>query len=241
MSPTTMSEEERRELIARQHRALYGDHAAMYGPEAASASRHGSQQDLRVCTSVAHTAPSLRAFESFGGPGSSGGEAAVQHGGPPRDRTGNTTSPVSAGPSHQPPFGMLHEVDSPRRNSESSPRESPPLGSHLHHHHPHHKSVAPIGTRPQPTSAASGGVTGSTSKRSTTPLTPSGLSYGFSAESQGGGGVGVGMGDERSTSAASNPGRAEKSATSRGGWGAASGAWATAGGKNLAVQPSVWG
>ena len=86
--------------------------------------------------------------------------------------------------------------------------------------------VAPIGTRPAQAPNSAGGM----NKRSTTPLTPSTLSQGFSADPSK---------DERSTSAASNPGLADKGVSGLGNWGGNSGVWGS--GKNLAVQPSVWG
>ncbi|KAI6915881.1 hypothetical protein KC341_g19237, partial [Hortaea werneckii] len=72
-------------------------------------------------------------------------------------------------------------------------------------------------------------------KRSTTPMTPSSLSYGFNAESQN-----PNMKNERSASAASNP-PLEKGVSGLGGWGGSnSGVWGSGKG-SLAVQPSVWG
>jgi len=86
--------------------------------------------------------------------------------------------------------------------------------------------VAPIGTRPVQAPGSAGGL----NKRSTTPLTPSSLAYGFSsAESQNQNTSNQQMKDERSASTASISGN----------WGNNSGVW----GKNALgnAQASVWG
>src|SRR4051794_841338 len=84
MSPNTMSEEDRRELIARQHRALYGNDSTLYGNN----SNQQSSQDARVSTSMAARNNSPLAFDPFGMQGqsgqSAGNEGAVQM--PPRDQ-----------------------------------------------------------------------------------------------------------------------------------------------------------
>ncbi|MBE7158205.1 MAG: hypothetical protein INR62_07185 [Rhodospirillales bacterium] len=226
-----MSEEDRRELIARQHRALYGDNSSLYESGGPAAGSRPQSQDIRVPSSGRGASP--LAFDPYSAPQSQQGtDGAVQM--PPRDRTGSTASPVSGGGPAGQQFGLLSDQQQqqqqiPPRTSESSPRASPPLsagagGSKA--------GVAPIGTRP--TAQATTGPAGA-NKRSTTPLTPSGLSHGFNAE-------------ERSTSAASNPpglgaGAAEKGGVAGlGSWGGnAGGVWGAGPGKGLAVQPSVWG
>lgn len=212
LSPATMSEEDRRELIARQHRALYGDNANMYNADDSRA----QSQDARV--SSGGRGPSPLAFDPFGVQAQAGAEGAVQM--PPRERADNTASPVSNPPAQQ-AFGHLSETQQSSRTSNSSPGASPPLtGSQK-------GGVAPIGTRP---AQGPGGASG-LGKRSTTPLTPSSLSYGFNASD--GPNIGA-IKNERSTSASSNP------ADKLGNWGSSSGVWGP--GKNsLAVQPSVWG
>lgn len=210
-----MSEEDRRELIARQHRALYGDNSSLYGAEGAGPRRQS--QDVRVSGGGRGASP--LAFDPYGVQTQAGAEGAVQM--PPRDRANSTASPVSNPPT-QPSFGLLNEAQQSSRTSTSSPGGSPPLVQGQ-------KGVAPIGTRPMPTAAPG------LNKRSTTPLTPSSLSYGFNADSQN-----PNVKDERSTSAASNP-AFEKGVSGLGGWGASnSGAWGSGKG-SLAVQPSVWG
>ncbi|KAF2164584.1 hypothetical protein M409DRAFT_24979 [Zasmidium cellare ATCC 36951] len=219
MSPTTMSEDDRRELIARQHRALYGDNANMYADGGARA----PSQDVRV--SSAGRGPSPLAFDPFG-QAQAGAEGAVQM--PPRDRAESTASPISNPPAQQ-AFGLLNEAQQSSRTSNSSPGASPPLSGGQKGNV---SGVAPIGTRP----AQGPGVPGALNKRSTTPLTPSSLSYGFNASD----GQNINK-DERSTSASSNPPiAADKNVSGLGNWGSNSGVWGS-GKSTLAVQPSVWG
>lgn len=240
MSPNTMSEDDRRELIARQHRALYGDNSSMYGSEGSSS--RPQSQDVRAGTTGRGASP--LAFDPYGVPGSQNAEGSVQM--PPRDRGNSTASPVSnqqQSQQQQQAYNLLNDAQQQSsRASNSPPTESPPPGSQSK---PPAAGVAPIGTRPtQPAPSSAGGL----NKRSTTPLTPSSLSYGFSAEQnpnqQGQSASGK---DERSTSAASNPSASvaptDKGGVSGlGGWGSNSGVWGSAAGKGLAVQsPSVWG
>lgn len=214
MSPNTMSEEDRRELIARQHRALYGDTSNIYAPDG-SAPRPQSQE---VSNSYSLRKPSFR-FDIDTFQIGSGSESAVQM--PPRDRGNSTASPVSSQNAQQ-------QFQPSSRTSNSSPGASPPPGQGGK------GGVAPIGTRPNQAPNSAGGL----NKRSTTPLTPSSLSHGFSAESQSAGSAK----DERSTSAASNPPLADnKGVSGLGVWGSNNGVWGS-GKSSLAVQPSsVWG
>lgn len=72
MSPNAMSEEDRRDLIARQHRALYGETSNLY----TDGTVRQSSQDARVATSLAGRGPSPLAFDPFGM--QTGGDPAVQ-------------------------------------------------------------------------------------------------------------------------------------------------------------------
>lgn len=231
MSPNAgMSEEERRDLIARQHRALYGNESSLYSPDSANSRQ---SQDVRASISGAGgRGPSPLAFDPFGTQAQGGAESAVQM--PPRDHAGisaseraNSTSSPSSNPTT---FGSLMDTaQQSSRTSNSSPGGSPPL-SQGNKPPTTSAGVAPIGTRPiqgQAPSAVQG-----LNKRSTTPL-PSPLSYGFSASEQK-------NNEQRSTSSASNPPIADKSGVSLGGWGSNSGVWGSS--KNtLGVQASVWG
>ena len=218
-----MSEEDRRELIARQHRALYGDNSQLYGQDASGA--RPPSQDVRVSNPGRGASP--LAFDPYGVQTQPGGEGAVQM--PPRDRNNSTASPASNQTTQQ-SFSLLNDAQQSSRTSNSSPGASPPPGQQAGKGGAP-PGVAPIGTRPAQAPNSAGGM----NKRSTTPLTPSSLSYGYSAEAQGAGKTQ----DERSTSASSNPALVDKGVSGLGGWGSNSGVWGS--GKNLAVQPSVWG
>lgn len=216
MSPNTMSEDDRRDLIARQHRALYGDNSSLYS---ADGSRRGSQ-DIRVPSGA--RGPSPLAYDPFGAQAQSGAEGVVQM--PPRDRPETNASPAPNAPAQQ-SFGLLSEPQQSRATSNSSQGGSPPIGGQQK---AGTSGVMPIGTRPAQVPGAAPGL----NKRSTTPLTPSSLSFGFNA-----GDAQNAPKDERSSSAASN---AALGASGLGNWSNNSANWGS--GKNtLAVQPSVWG
>lgn len=83
LSPAaTMSEEDRRELIARQHRALYGEGSNLYNADGTRA----SSQEARTSSTGRGASP--LAFDSFGqtpaGAGAGTGDGSVQM--PPRER-----------------------------------------------------------------------------------------------------------------------------------------------------------
>lgn len=225
MSPTTMSEDDRRELIARQHRALYGNDSTLYTPGEGAAPRQSSQ-DVRNAGGNRGSASPL-AFDPFGAQAQTGADGAVQM--PPRERANSTSSPAS-NPATQQSFSLLNDAQQSSRTSTSSPGGSPPL---TQGQKGNGSSVAPIGTRPAQNQGPAAGL----NKRSTTPLTPSSLSYGFSSNEQNPNNI---NNNERSTSAASNPPIADKTVSGLGGWGSNSGVW---GSKNTlgGVQASVWG
>jgi len=238
LSPNAMSEDERRELIARQHRALYGDSSNLYGSEGSSS--RPLSQDARVnpgMTGVRGNSPLT--YDAFGMPGQATAESAVQMpsregkdtmagAGQTRSRANSTSSPAS---NPNASFSLFDNAQQSSRTSNSSPGGgSPPAqGSKTN---ASGAGVAPIGTRPAP--ASSQAPNPGLSKRSTTPL-PSPLSYGFSAAEQN-------NSNDRSTSASSNSNNnvTDKGASSLGGWGSNSGVWGAP--KNtLGVQASVWG
>ncbi|KAK8184409.1 hypothetical protein BC567DRAFT_49953 [Phyllosticta citribraziliensis] len=243
MSPNAMSEEERRELIARQHRALYGENSTLY-PD----SRQPSQ-DVRVQTSLAGRGTSPLAFDPFGmsAPIKPGGEPPVQM--PPRDgkdagvgaqrsRANSTSSPAS---NQAASFSLFETAQQSSRTSNSSPTGgSPPRQGGVSIKAPGSAGVAPIGTRPvQPSGQAANPAL---SKRSTTPL-PSPLSYGFTASDQHQAAAAAAAA-AADASAASNPSSAAEkntAATVSGlGWGSNSSVWGSSKG-SLGVQASVWG
>jgi len=245
MSPNAgMSEDERRELIARQHRALYGTESSMYGSDG---SRPNSQ-DARVSTMTGFRGGSPLAYDPFGMQSqNNAGDSAVQM--PPRDQPQNknvapggqrSRANSTSSPSSNPPtsFSLFDNAQQSSRTSNSSPTgASPP--------HDGVKStttagVAPIGTRPsQPQQSQpqqqQQQAGPSLQKRSTTPL-PSPLSFGFTAN-----GSEQSSGAERSTSASSNtPASAVADKPVGLAWGPNSAVWGSS--KNtLGVQASVWG
>lgn len=230
-----MSEEERRELIARQRNALYGEGAAY--PDNGSFDDNGTPRP-GTQGSGSQSATGIRghsplAFDHFNTQ-SSQGENATQQAGPEqqsasgpapgqqRSRANSTSSPSSNPTSSFSLFESAAQQSS--RTSTSSPGGSPPRQGKA----PTSSGVAPIGTRPNAQAANP-----ALNKRSTTPL-PSPLSYGFAANNNE---EGQGEKDNRATSAASNP-NAQAQQDVGLGWGSKSGVW----GKNsLGVQASVWG
>ena len=214
MSPNAgMSEDDRRELIARQHRALYGAESSMYSSD--QSTTRAMSQDARVAAGgVSGGFRGASPYDAFG----------IQSGGPGNDST--VVMPPREGkdfaPSTSSPASNTQQQSS--RTSNSSPGGSPP--------HDRTKSsttsagnVAPIGTRPPGAQQQGGPQPNNLQKRSTTPLA-SPLSYGFSAEQ--------GQGEKTSN------GPDEKAPGSiRGAWGNSGGVW---GGKSgLGVQAKVWG
>jgi len=226
MSPSTgMTEDERRDLISRQHRALYGNDSNMYSGEGAG-SRAMPSQDARVTAGNvpgAFRGTSASPYDAFalqsGGPGA---ESAI--GQPPRDskpfpsaeRDNSNASPNNASPLN----AFENQQQQAARTSNSSPVDSPPRDGSK----PPSSvagGVAPIGTRPNQQQGQGAPQPGNLQKRSTTPL-PSPLSYGFSAEQ--------GQADKQ--------GPTPEDKNTRGAWGA-SGVWGAKGG--LGTQAKVWG
>lgn len=222
MSPNAMNEEERRELIARQHRALYGETSTLYN------NNPTSSQDVRVQTSGAGRGPSPLAFDPFGMQAQNvSGEATVQM--PPRGdkdatsgaqeaRANSNSSPAS---SQNPSFSLFDAQQTSRTSTSSPSSGSPPVAGPK----ANGSGVAPIGTRPstsqhQPAGAPLG-------KRATTPL-PSPLSYSsYNASEQN---------TTATTSASLNP---SSTVTDKGVGIWNNGPWGNA--SNQGVQASVWG
>lgn len=222
MSPNTMNEDERRELIARQHRALYGENSSLYN------NNPTSSQDVRVQTSGAGRGASPLAFDPFGMQAqNASGEATVQMpprgdkdapGGSQEARANSNSSPSSS----QNPAFSLFDAQQGNRTSSSSPGASPPIpGSNK----PNGAGVAPIGTRPSQNLQQPAGAP--LSKRANSPL-PSPLGYNsYNASEQHNTAV---------TSASLNPSStvADKGV---GIWN--NGPWSNT--PNQGVQASVWG
>lgn len=122
-SPNTMSEEDRRDLIARQHRALYGDNSSLYTPDGPQS--RATSQDVR-----SRGAASPLAFDQYS-QAQPGADGNVQM--PPRGRAESTASPVGGQQNQQ-------GLDAQRAATTSPSGNSPPQQGG--------KGVAPIGTRP---------------------------------------------------------------------------------------------
>ncbi|KAM0551744.1 hypothetical protein ACHAPJ_008311 [Fusarium lateritium] len=164
-----MSEEETRELIARQRSALYGE-----GPFADKAGYVDETGNVRPGAPVPSGPSSIRghsplAYDNIRGPptGEAGTPASGDGHGPPTEpnsRPHSTVSPQTGGPTNK---VFDNAVGHQTRTSTSSPTGGSPSRDMT----PGSKSnqagasVAPIGTRPSGTPA-----TTASSKRSTTPL-----------------------------------------------------------------------
>lgn len=247
-----MNEEDRRELIARQHRALYGnDSGVLYDStrpnDENQTPRPGDQTVGASGSASGGRGASPRTFDPYAvgqsqaqaniveaasqAAANEQGQQNILTGPSPkpqqqRSRTNSNSSPASNNNQNFTLFESTAQQSS--RTSTSSPGDSSPHQGKPSA--PISGGVAPIGTRP----AQGQAVNPALNKRSTTPL-PSPLSYGFapnenlSATNN--------NSNERSTSAASNPSSGAKESGLA--WGNSSGVW---GNKNpLGVQASVWG
>ncbi|KAG9237955.1 hypothetical protein BJ875DRAFT_480880 [Amylocarpus encephaloides] len=239
MSPGSgMSEEERRELIARQRSALYGEAPAFSenGGFDENGTPRPATQGSGSQSATGNRGHSPLAFDHYNAQGTqaenSSGQKAVpdaqsassQAPAQQRSRANSNSSPSSNPTSSFSLFESAAQQSS--RTSTSSPGGSPPRQGKA----PTSSGVAPIGTRP------SQAQNPSLNKRSTTPL-PSPLSYGFAA----GDSEKPMEKNDRTTSAGSNQNgpNGQQGQQDHGlGWGSKGGVW---GGKPLGVQASVWG
>lgn len=226
-----MSEDERRDLIARQRSALYGE--GSFAETGGYVDETGAQRpgipgpnapaSLRGPSPLAYEYGRTPPVHPDGGPQvpTEAGQGSQPGGPSQRSRANSNASPQSNPTSNKGIFDNAAAQQS-SRTSNSSPGGSPSNGKP-----PSGNTVAPIGTRP---SAAPGSIPQSASKRSL----PSPLGQGYSAP---------GSGDDKTpstTGGASNP----SSAAGEGpvglqGWGARPGVWGNKPG--LGVQASVWG
>lgn len=240
LSPGSMSEEERRELIARQRSALYGEgpfaEAGGYidetgTPRPGVPGPHNGSSTLRGHSPLAYEYGLAPPVHPEAGPQlpAEGGQGSQPTAPNEPSRANSTSSPQS-----NPPTGsQQQQQQQSTRTSASSPGGSPPRTGAPSGKPGQGPTVAPIGTRPSGTSATP--VNSALSKRSTTPL-PSPLSQGHSAPDNDGNTIATTSG------APSNPSSAAADGPSVGisGWGGArSGVWGNKSG--LGVQASVWG
>ncbi|KAK0730310.1 hypothetical protein B0H67DRAFT_475446 [Lasiosphaeris hirsuta] len=242
LSPGSMSEEDRRKLIAQQRSALYREGSFAEAPgyvDETGTSRPGlpaGPAALRGHSPLTYDygrAPpshpegiSQAAAEGGHGQGS-------QSAGPnERSRANSNSSPQSN------PAGTKGMFDAPgqqsSRTSASSPGGSPPRGSGgAPGNKPGQGSVAPIGTRPSVSNAPTNPAL---NKRSTTPL-PSPLSQGYSATGNDDGN-GAGIGSQQGPSSATT----ESANVGLSGWGGRPNGWGSKSGLGVqASVSSVWG
>ncbi|KAI9866313.1 MAG: hypothetical protein M1813_001435 [Trichoglossum hirsutum] len=264
MSPSAMNEDERRELIARQHRALYN--ADTYAENSVFGDESNTPRPIGVGTSIPTSATSSSgvrgqsplAFDPFGISQSQAQNGSVENSGQSSvvEQTqgqGQGQQPTGTGPSPIQQRSRANSASSPSsksasfslfdntgvnqqssRTSTSSPGGSPPRQAARTSTTPVGVGVAPIGTRPSQ-SSQSQVQNSALNKRSTTPL-PSPLSFGFAAGEDTFGNSNV---NDRSGSTTSNNTTGAHESGVGLGWGSKSGVW---GNKNsLGVQASVWG
>lgn len=243
LSPGSMSETERRELIARQRSALYGEgsfaETGGYIDETGTP-RPGVPGPLHGPPgSSSQRGPSPLAYEygrapppgiAADGPVSKDGvtTASPSIGATPRSRANSTASP-------QPNLGGNDPASQASRTNTSSPGNSPingKPGSGANQG----SAVAPIGTRPS-VSGSSSAANASLNKRSTTPLaSPQAHSGGFPAPGSNGDNAPV-SGSSSNPSATTPDGSMGVS-----GWGSRGGSvWGSSGKPGMGVQASVWG
>jgi hypothetical protein len=220
MSPSTLSEEGRRDLIARQHRALYGNEGtgptgqSPYGAEGVGA----QDQTGAVPGSAGPQGSSQRGSDPFGGQGDAPGQG---QGGPDTNRLEKTASP-SAQPA--PGFGSFEaSMQSSGTNRSPSTGEDPSHARQISKSTtaPLSGGMGPIGSRPNTGTAPNQGL----NKRTTSPL-PSALGYAFGNNEPV---------TDRAPSSNSNTNPKESSGM--GTWGTGSGVW----GSNKIGTTSVWG
>lgn len=223
LSPGGMSEGERRDLIARQRSALYGEGQFV---DENGAPRPGVPG--LPASSASHRGASPLSYDYGRGSVSVGPEGQSPHETPSQARADGNSSPQSNPPSSLGVFDSAVGQQATRTSNSSPTGGSPPHGVPSGKLNQGGPSVAPIGTRP-----SSGGQAPNPAlnKRSTTPL-PSPLSHGFTAASGAQEGAAI-----PSTAAPSNPPSAAPDGYN--GWGGRSGVWGNK--SNLGVQASVWG
>ncbi|OJJ41536.1 hypothetical protein ASPWEDRAFT_101068 [Aspergillus wentii DTO 134E9] len=243
-SPAAMSEDSRRDLLARQHRALYGNESPAFFPPGSFAdenSRPSSQAGGTPTSATAVRGPSPRSVDPFGltqTPASTDGITSTSASALQSPSRANSTSSPSSG--INPVFGKYDAADQPvtstsspgRADSPSRQAASKPLAGPI-------GSVGPIGSRPVQQMGPAQVANPALNKRSTTPL-PSPLGFGFTSSDA----TAPGALNERSGSSASNPPNVSAGAPgvkdpSGLGWGNGTGVWGSKTG--LGVQASVWG
>ena len=216
MSPSTLSEESRRELIARQHRALYGNESSSYLPQGMYGDGNDSRESGGNASGQSTTGGqgnSPRGMDPFGMGPSAQNEGSGQASSMQDTSRQEKSSPPGLGavPSN---FGAF---ENPQNSATTS---TPPQGEEGHQRSMSKSTTAPvgggmgpIGSRPPTQHAPNQGLT----KRTTSPL-PSGHNFGSMHSNE-----------QNSQNQTSN--------SSMGPWGTGSGVW----GNNKIGTTSVWG
>jgi hypothetical protein len=218
-SPSVMNEDDRRDLIARQHRALYGNDGYYDG------GKYGEDgQTPRPITQGSTRGHSPMAFNNFGSSDVGGSADEGNKSGPspkpsgPRSRSNSNSSPASASnaQNYSSLFDQAANPHQSSRTSTSSPGGSPPRQGKAN-------APAPIGTRP----------TNPALNKRATPPAASPLSFGFASND------GANQGERAGSSASNPPSSAKENGSAGVNWGSGSGVWGQ--GKLGGVQASVWG
>ena len=214
-----MSEESRRELIARQHRALYGNESATFLPQGGYAGEGSQEQSGNVPTSAGGArGSSPRGMDAYGMSGQ-----ATQADSNTQGSAGDKMTSPSVGNNG---FGGFDPAGQSVGNAPS-----PPAGEEGAHSRQMSKSttapisghMGPIGSRPSAQQAPNQPL----NKRTTSPL-PGSLSFGFGADQS----------NERAASSNSNANNSkDQNNSGMGAWGTGSGVW----GSNKIGATSVWG
>ncbi|KAE8161354.1 hypothetical protein BDV40DRAFT_289343 [Aspergillus tamarii] len=247
LSPAAMSEESRRELLARQHRALYGNESPAFFPPGSFADdnpRSESQGGGTPTSATGVRGPSPRGVDPFGMAQTpvQGSTDNVAQAGASLQSPSRATSTSSPSSGINPVFGKYDNAEQPMTSTSSPGRADSPSARQVHSKPASGPigSVGPIGSRPVQPAGQAQATNPALNKRSTTPL-PSPLGFGFTPSD-------AGATNDRSASSASNPSTSASAGTpgvkepTGGvalGWGNGGGVWGSKNG--LGVQASVWG
>ncbi|KAJ5626707.1 hypothetical protein N7528_004134 [Penicillium herquei] len=216
VSPAAVNEESRRELLARQHRALQ-----VTGTPSSAGVRGASPRGVDpfgLTQGPAATAEGTSGLQSPSRANSTSSPSSAINAGFPEQPVTSTSSPGGA--------------DSPSSRQVPAKQTAVPIGS-----------VGPIGSRPVPPQTSAPSSNPALNKRSTTPL-PSPLGFGFTpseAAANAANERSTSAASNPAVTAASNvTGSKDSAAGGVGlGWANGSGVWGSKSG--LGVQASVWG
>lgn len=264
MSPNTMNEEDRRELIARQHRALYGNEAAPFSENGSPGDSGHTPRPMNQNPNAQGSAvggargPSPLAYDPFGMSQGQGQNQASSGSGDNKTQMSSSEHSAqqpatSSGPS---PAIPQQPQQRSRANSTSSPSSNPAgfslFDSTAQQQSSRTSTSSPGGSPPRQASKASNAPIGS-------GVAPIGTRPGQGGQAQASNPalgkrsttplpspLSYGFApneetnaNERSTSAASNPPAGNQEQPVNLGWGSKSAVWGNKG--SLGVQASVWG